>query len=263
MKEKTRVLVIGDGCKDVFKYGKCDRLSPEAPVPVFKPFRDKSNGGMAVNVYNNLKALGVEADIITDSGATKTRYVDEVSNQMLLRVDEDDVIDGIEYSKLLTIDYDKYDAVVISDYNKGFLSEDDIEYIAGKQPLTFMDTKKRLGKWAKNIGFIKINQKEYDENVPDDFQFEFAGDIILTKGKDGAELLSDDDNLVRVEKFEIEEEHPVRDLSGAGDTFLAALVADYIKNNDIRSAIKFANKCAAWVVTQKGVVVVDLNKIKI
>ena len=77
----------------------------------------------------------------------------------------------------------------------------------------------------------------------------------MTKGKDGAVLNNN-------EKFPIEDEHEVRDLSGAGDTFLAALVAKYIENYDICEAIKFANKCAAWVVTQKGVVVVDLSKIK-
>ena len=265
MKEKIKVLVIGDGCKDVFKYGKCDRLSPEAPVPVFKPLRDKSNGGMAVNVYNNLRALEVETDIHTYSGITKIRYIDEVSNQMLLRVDENDMIfvGPNIYDRQMAYDYTKYDAIVISDYDKGYLSQELIQHIASKHPLTFMDTKKKLGDWAKNIRFIKINEKEFNENVSNNFIMEYAGDLIVTKGKRGAELLSDDDNLVRIEKFEIEEEHPVRDLSGAGDTFLAALVADYIKNNDIRSAIKFANKCASWVVTQKGVVVVDLSKVNL
>ena len=65
------------------------------------------------------------------------------------------------------------------------------------------------------------------------------------------------------EEFPIVEEHDVRDLSGAGDTFLAALVAKFLENLDIRAGISFANKCSSWVVTQKGVVVVDLNKIKI
>ena len=46
-----------------------------------------------------------------------------------------------------------------------------------------------------------------------------------------------------------------------GDTFLAALVADYIKNNDIRTAIRFANRCAAWVVSQKGVVIINSDMI--
>ena len=262
--EKIKVLVIGDGCKDVFQYGKCDRLSPEAPVPVFKPTKVTANGGMTVNVYNNLLALDVDCDIITDSGITKTRMIDEVSNQMLLRVDEHDQIflSPRMYEKIMAFDYNQYTAIVISDYNKGFLTEELIKHIADNHPLVFMDTKKKLGNWANGVEFVKINQKEYDENVPDNFLYsEYAGDIIVTKGNDGAELLSDDDGLIRIEKFLIKDEHDVRDLSGAGDTFLAALVADYIKNNDIRKAIRFANRCAAWVVTQKGVVVVDKNKV--
>ena len=261
-KEKTKVLVIGDGCKDVFQYGKCERLSPEAPVPIFKPTKAKENGGMAVNVYNNLKALGVDCDILTNSGITKTRLVDEVSNQMLLRIDNEYRY-HLPLSVLTETKFSKYSAVVISDYNKGYVDEALIRNITEFNPIVFMDTKKKLGPWAYGVRFIKINQKEFDENVTEKFLHEYGGDLIVTKGKEGAELLSDDDNLVRSEDFPIENEHDVRDLSGAGDTFLAALVADYVKNNDIRSAIRFANKCSAWVVTQKGVVVVDLNKIKI
>jgi len=82
-----KVLVIGDSCEDVFRYGICDKLSPEAPVPIFLPLRTTGNGGMAINVYENLKALGVHCDIFTnDIRPVKMRYVDEVSNQMLLRV---------------------------------------------------------------------------------------------------------------------------------------------------------------------------------
>lgn len=263
-KEKTKVLVIGDGCKDVFQYGKCKRLSPEAPVPVFLPTKRKENGGMAVNVYNNLKGLGVDCDIITYSGISKTRYVDEVSNQMLIRVDENDQIflGPIQYDHIVTMDLSQYKAIVFSDYNKGFVVEEMVKIVSEKHPVVFMDTKKKLGPWAYGVRFIKINEKEYNENVSDDFQYQYAGDLIVTRGKEGARLLSDDDNLVRTEDFPIEDEHDVRDLSGAGDTFLAALVADYVKNNDIRKAIKFANKCAAWVVTQKGVAVIDRYKIE-
>jgi len=253
-----KVLVIGDGCKDVFQYGKCDRLSPEAPVPVFKPVKATNNGGMAMNVYNNLVALGIDCDIVTDSGVTKTRYVDEVSNQMLLRVDENDVIENINEDLLRSINFDKYAAIVISDYNKGFLDESDIEYISIRHPLVFMDTKKKMGDWCDSVTVIKVNEKEYNKNREylTGYALELECDLIVTKGKNGSTWNC-------IENFPIEDEHDVRDLSGAGDTFLAALVADYIKNNDIRSAIRFANKCAAWVVTQKGVVVVDLNKIKI
>ena len=251
------VLVIGDGCKDVFQYGKCDRLCPEAPVPVFKPLRATNNNGMALNTYANLVALGVDCDIITTSGITKTRYVDETSNQMIVRVDENDNAERINNNVLETIDFSKYVAVVISDYNKGFLFAEDILYITKQHRFVFMDTKKKMDDWALGVKFIKINEREFKENTTQNFVKEFLNNLIVTKGKNGATLISLGDS----EDILIEEVHMVRDLSGAGDTFLAGLVADYIKNNDIRSAIRFANKCASWVVTQKGVVVVDLTKI--
>ena len=159
------------------------------------------------------------------------------------------------------IDFNQYVAIIISDYNKGFLSHDDIIYIAENHPLIFMDTKKIIGKWAFNIKYIKINEKEYNENK-EYLTYEFPNDIIITLGKDGAMLNYNDDGEIKIEKFSIENEHNVRDLSGAGDTFLAALVAKFMENNDICEAIRFANKCASWVVTQRGVVIVDLKKIK-
>lgn len=251
-----KVLVIGDSCSDVFRYGKCERLSPEAPVPIFLPSRTTGNGGMALNVAENLNALGIECDVMTNNiRPVKTRYVDEISNQMLLRVDEKDAIMPITAEELEFFDLANYAAVVISDYNKGYLSYDDIMWIAENHPLTFMDTKKELGPWCEDIKYIKINNKEFKENE-DYLRNYYPGTLIVTKGKDGAVLNYD-------QKFPIEREHEVRDLSGAGDTFLAALVAKFLENNDICEAIRFANKCAAWVVTQKGVVVVDINKVKV
>jgi len=250
-----KVLVIGDGCQDVFRYGTCDRLSPEAPVAVMKPTRTTGNGGMAINVFENLKALGVDCDIITnDIRPVKTRYVDEISNQILLRVDEADVIKPITADTLQNLDFSQYRAVVISDYNKGYLNEHDIKYVTEHHDLVFMDTKKKIGDWVNGIEFLKINSKEFLENGEHLNLFNPDYDIIVTRGKNGAVLNHE-------EAFYIEDEHDVRDLSGAGDTFLAGLVADYIKNADIRKAIRFANRCAAWVVSQKGVAVVNPEKL--
>jgi D-beta-D-heptose 7-phosphate kinase/D-beta-D-heptose 1-phosphate adenosyltransferase len=248
-----KVLVIGDSCQDMFRYGKCTRLSPEAPVPIFNPTRTIVNGGMAINVFENLKALGIECDMITnDIRPVKTRYIDEISNQMLLRVDEKDEIIPISSDMLDTIVFENYEAIVISDYNKGYLGIHEIMYIAENHPLTFMDSKKQLGGWCDDVKYLKINKKEF--NINREYLTEYyPGNLIVTLGKEGA--------MLGFEKFLITEEHDIRDLSGAGDTFLAALVADFVNNNDIRSAIKFANKCASWVVTQKGVVTVDINKI--
>ena len=88
-----KVLVIGDSCTDKFVYGECNRICPEAPVPVFNPIEQKSNGGMAKNVFNNLSSLAKnwDIDLVTNEDEiTKTRLVDIKTNQMLLRVDEDD-----------------------------------------------------------------------------------------------------------------------------------------------------------------------------
>lgn len=263
MKEKTKVLVIGDGCKDVFQYGKCERLSPEAPVPVFKPVKAKENGGMAINVYNNLVGLGVECDIRTYSGITKTRYIDEVSNQMLLRIDEHDQIfmSPTTYNHLMELDYSQYKAIVISDYNKGYLTQEMIKHIADNHPLVFMDTKKKIGKWAWNVKYIKINKKEFNQNM-DYLMLEHPNDTIVTLGKEGAARYYNDNGECKMETYQNVDEHPVRDLTGAGDTFLAALVAGYLEKNNIDDAIIFANRCAAWAVTQKGISVVDRYKIE-
>ena len=251
----SKVLVIGDSCIDKFIYGTCDRLSPEAPVPVFKPIKSRMSGGMTTNVYNNLQALGVSCDIITnDIRPIKTRYIDEISNQMLLRVDEKDSIEQIGLELFKKIDFKKYDIVVISDYNKGFLSEIDIEAIVKESSLVFLDTKKKIGNWAKDVDFIKINENEFINNWSTDFELWFKGNLITTLGKDGAIL---NDGTI----YSIMNKHDFRDVSGAGDTFLAGLVADYIKNNDIRSAIRFANRCASWVVSQKGVIVIKPEKL--
>lgn len=249
-----KILVIGDGCQDRFQYGKCERLSPEAPVPVFTPTQLKINGGMALNVVENIRALGVECDVVFNAGETptKTRLVDEVSNQVLIRIDNDDKVSEISDEIINNVDWWGYDAIIISDYDKGFLSEERIKDISMLNTLIFMDTKKKIDWWASEVEFIKINEKEFNNNWSNDFDYD--GDLIITKGKGGA-LLNFDKN------FPIEKEHPVRDLSGAGDTFLAALVVNYVKNNNIEEAIRFANKCASWVVTQKGVVVVDPTQI--
>mgnify|MGYP001188531879 FL=1 len=86
-----RVLVVGDACEDVYVYGHCKRLAPEAPVPVFVKDKEKRNGGMALNVYENLKSLGVECDILhNEKHIEKTRYVEEKTNHIFIRIDSDE-----------------------------------------------------------------------------------------------------------------------------------------------------------------------------
>ena len=243
-----KILVIGDSCHDVFVYGKCDRICPEAPVPVFTPKETKTNGGMARNVYNNIKSLvneNIEVSLVTNTNLiTKTRYVDYKTNQMLLRIDDNDKADplGVDLFNLKD-----YDAVVISDYDKGFLTEEDIKFIIERYPLTFIDTKKEIGDWIKGVSFIKINETEYEKNSMY-LDSLVKSQLIVTLGERGVKH----DGII----FSPNQVVDALDLSGAGDTFLAGLVTSYIDDLDTIKAILFAQECAGKAITKKGVAVI-------
>lgn len=242
-----KVLVIGESCLDIFQYGKADRISPEAPVAVFCPTTKTENPGMAGNVKQNLVALGIDVELHTNLNwreITKTRLVEYKNNHMFLRVDTGD--DNYGRSDLKSVDFKKYDSVIISDYNKGFLTEAEIKYITISHPLTFLDTKKSVGNWCKNASFIKINNYEF-QKAKGNLSKEVMQRIIITLGPDGA---SHNGRIYSVPKVEI------RDLAGAGDSFISALCVKYTQTRDIDEAIKFANKCATAVVQHKGVVAV-------
>ena len=241
-----KLLVIGDSCLDVFKYGEVNRLAPEAPVPIIIPESETSNPGMASNVVRNLEALGCQVDIITNkTEIRKIRYVCSKYNHLLLRVDENDTCEKVDQNTLNSLNYSDYEAIVISDYCKGFLIEEDIEYISKNHKLTFLDTKKIFGSWAHKIKFIKINSLEFKNNI-DVFEVDkkLLEKVIVTKGKNGCEYQG---------KIYPTESVSVKDLSGAGDTFLAGLVSEYIRSKDIYSAIKFAQECTTIVVQKSGV----------
>ena len=144
-------------------------------------------------------------------------------------------------------DFAAYDAVVISDYDKGFLSEDDIEYIGKHAQTTFLDTKKILGAWCKNIDFIKINDVEY-ERTKHKLTDEIVHKMIITTGPDGCLY---QDKIFSVSRVEI------KDTSGAGDTFISGLAVEYVRSKNIIKAIKFANHCATQVVQKRGVSVLS------
>ena len=89
MKESTKsqapkslkVLLIGDSCYDEYHYGSVNRISPEAPVPIFDLHDTVSKKGMAYNVHNNLVNLKLKVDIITEYSERKHRYVDIKTGQ--------------------------------------------------------------------------------------------------------------------------------------------------------------------------------------
>ena len=241
-----KTLVIGDSCIDIFRYGKVKRIAPEAPVPIIVPLKEESNPGMAGNVVANLKSLNTEVDFITNPDSIKKiRYVCDRYNQLVLRVDESDNCNRIVKNELVNLNWSNYNAIIISDYCKGFLNEEDIHYISQNHPLTFLDTKKQLGEWAHDISYIKINNHEYENNLNIlNHDFNLLNKTIITKGPLGCEYQN---------KLYPTKEVPVKDVSGAGDTFLAGLVSEYIKTTNIKKAIDFAQECTTIVVQKPGV----------
>lgn len=239
-----KILVIGDSCLDIFRYGKITRIAPEAPVPIIVPERETSNPGMAGNVVSNLKSLGAEVEFITNkTEIRKIRYVCSKYNHLLLRVDENDTCEKID---IIPFKNGVFNAVIISDYCKGFLTEKDIEIISKSCDCPiFLDTKKILGEWAHNIDFIKINYHEYERNkevLENDLILQ--NKTIVTRGKYGCDYQGKNYPTIDV---------PVKDVSGAGDTFLSGLVVEYIRSKSIDSSINFAQKCTTVVIQKSGV----------
>ena len=242
-----KILIIGESCKDIFCYGECNRISPAAPVPVFNMLSCRDSPGMARNVHRNISALGCECDIITNDNweeISKTRYVHHNTNHFFLRVDKND--DSIERCDIKNMDFSKYDIIVISDYDKGFLTKEDIYNISSGHECVFMDTKKELGDWCINVKYIKINNLEL-ERSKDMIKKDIENKTIVTLGEKGCKF---DGVTYPVGKVEI------KDLSGAGDTFLAGLVVEYSRTKSIEKSVVFANECATMVVQKRGVSIV-------
>ena len=231
------VLLIGDSCTDIYNIGTVDRLSPEAPVPVVKIVETFSLPGMSANVHRNLTNLNIEADFVhNDTLITKTRFIDKRSGQHLLRVDDEDNV--APWSGKTPFPIDTYDAVVISDYDKGFLTYEHIESIIENSIPVFIDTKKTdierfQGAW------VKVNELEYSR-----LKSECSG-LIVTLGDRGAKVPHHD---IYCPTKSVE----VMDVCGCGDTFMAALVAQYLFTKDIEKAIIFANIAAGITVQHRG-----------
>lgn len=250
------VLLIGDSCTDEWVYGSCNRLSPEAPVPVLK-YREKQTApGMAANVHENLQSLGINVNFVTNKEKiVKTRYIDEKTNQQIVRVDVEPEVKTIHQAQLqMALMHAQYDAVVISDYNKGFVNVAEvISYIAGRLPdiKVFVDTKAtKLPLGFDNV-IYKINQKEFESLDPNSIPP--AQNMIVTMGANGA--------IWNKTQYPVKEIERVFDVSGAGDTFLAALVFYYIQLPSIEEAIAFANRAAAIAVQNPGTYTMKMDDV--
>ncbi|ACY76185.1 conserved hypothetical protein [Prochlorococcus phage P-SSM2] len=247
-KRLMKVLLLGDSCEDEYIYGRCTRLSPEAPVPVLDYAKLQTKSGMAGNVCLNLQSFGLDITFLTNpEKIVKTRFIDEKSNQQILRVDNETRVKPL----LVPVATNSFDAVVISDYNKGYLPTEKIfEIVESATCPVFIDSKKTVLPNKENC-FVKINDVEYEKLQHDCY----IDNLIVTKGSQGCVYKQ---TLYPAEKVN------VYDVVGAGDTFLSALVYGYITTNNIDESLMMGNRAAAIAVQQPGTYILteeDVQKI--
>lgn len=244
-KRSKRVLLIGDDCVDEYQYGTVERLSPEAPVPIFRHGYSMVRPGMAGNVNENLRQLGCEVAYVCGPENRKTRLIDRRSHQHIVRIDNDIAADPVTYERI-NHDISSMDAIVISDYDKGVVTYELIERLRERYsgPI-FVDTKKT--DLARLEGCtVKINDLEYSRLKTE------CTDLIVTLGAQGARYR---DRIYPARPIE------VVDITGAGDTFLAALAYQFLEDRDMDLAIAFAIRASAVTVRHHGVYAPTLEEI--
>jgi bifunctional ADP-heptose synthase (sugar kinase/adenylyltransferase) len=238
-----KFLVIGDACRDIYIYGSSDRKNPEAAAPLLNNTMSKVQDGMAANVANNLIALGAEVHTILppEPWSEKERYIDARHGTQLLRVDYDRPCDPLGDLPSLA----GYDAVVVSDYGKGFVSHDILRKLDGKLPV-FIDTKKTQLDYLFE-SWVKVNYTEHELLVA------APENLVVTLGAKGSMF---EDFYAPAQSIE------VVDPCGAGDTYLAAFAWRMVKEpNNVGGAMLFANAAAAVTCQHRGTYAPTLEEI--
>ncbi len=306
---KARILCIGDVMLDRFIYGRVDRISPEAPIPVFRFEREQSLLGGAGNEVRNLVSLGAQAAFVSVVGqdaagydvirlvgeldrvephllvdplrptTIKTRFVAD-SHQLLRADQESDAIVGGETARdierLIADAVADCDVVVLSDYGKGVLAETTTRTTiaaarkAGKPVI--VDPKG--ANWSRYKGASVLTPNRHELALSVDMP---AGDVpeiekaarkqikalgldavLCTRGKDGVALVRPSAKTVTLPTSARE----VFDVSGAGDTVLAAFSAALATGAEMDLAAMLANVAAGIVVGKVGTAVVYPDEIK-
>jgi len=235
-----RILVIGDVCIDEYRYGEIRRVNPESTAPLLNFEKGEEKMGMAFNVAQNLKALGADVTLsVGEEISRKIRYIDRRTGEHLLRVDHD-----VQAKPCLVGSKYFFDAIVISDYNKGFVTDETIWKLRQKfRGPIYMDTKKQNLADFPGV-YIKINQRELYEST----SLPEPDKLIVTYGAKGCGYK---ESLYPAKVIE------VVDVCGAGDVFLAAMVYKHMETGDMDIALPFANEKAAISCQSIGAVCVS------
>tara|TARA_B100001059_G_C17719099_1_gene519655 strand:+ start:129 stop:1115 length:987 start_codon:yes stop_codon:yes gene_type:complete len=310
-KEK-RILVIGDVMLDAYVLGKVTRVSPEAPVPVVALDKKENRIGGAGNVALNLKNLGASPIIATVVGAdaegkileelfkkrgissdglvrsefrkttVKTRVIS--SKQQLLRIDSEDTHplssdhEKVLFEKILKLMKIGLDAIILEDYDKGVLNENNIQRIITEAkkhniPVT-ADPKKDNFHHYRGLNLFKPNLKELKEGLNIEFNFQSNQGAFQTAVENLRKAIPHEVSLITLSEHgvficdDLKQAHipahkrEIADVSGAGDTVIAAATLCYLAGAPIDSIAQISNIAGGMVCEKPGVVSISLEELK-
>lgn len=262
-----RVLVCGDSMLDRYWRGRVERISPEAPAPVVSVHEAETREGGAKNVENNLNAMGVPTVGLyaPNAGAStveKIRVI--VGSQHICRLDFDRPQQPIGADDLARAARD-CEIVVFSDYGKGTLRHLGalIWRMKREGKTVLVDPKgRRFAEYVEadvlkpNIDELRrliggwLSEEDLEHKVKALQRRAKIGAVLLTRGAEGMTLFNSSINEIPCTAG------PVVDVSGAGDTALAALAAGLARGLSIKEASFLANKAAGLSVGRFGTAVV-------
>ena len=292
-----RVLVIGDVMLDRYLIGEVNRISPEAPVPVLAVSEERSVAGGAANVALNLRSLGAAVEVIGwfgedergeelidllsqsdvsvdaqfrfSSAPTITKSRVTASNQQICRVDRESspqyyLPDLEKLGSLIADKAESVDAVIVSDYGKGFVSDDLLSLVRSSAQFLSVDPKPSRPLAYSQSDLLTPNRFEALElaGLSRETRCSFPGEevvqkifekfsprlLAITLGAEGM-LLAKDGNILQTIPTAARE---VFDVSGAGDTVIASLSLALAAGQPFERAAEFANLAAGVVVGKVG-----------
>lgn len=263
----SKIFVIGDHIIDRYIYGDVTRVSPEAPIPVFNVDKTKEPEqriGGAGNVAMNMQSLGGDFTYWTDNGKipVKTRLI--ARGQQVLRMDEEDTSPHVYTRReFLEIEADarEADVIAIQDYGKGVITKELMDHLWAYRHKMIIDPYPRNTHLYRETNIIMPNEHELtqmaNESDLDKAGRKLSNDlevlVLATRGENGMSLFIPKGKFQREGHYDYQTT-PVQmiDVTGAGDTALAALCVYLSEKRELRDAIKFANKAAGISVQHRG-----------
>jgi bifunctional ADP-heptose synthase (sugar kinase/adenylyltransferase) len=256
---EQHIFVIGDAIDDTYIFGRCDRLCPEAPVPVFTAERTEERQGGAAHTAQQVEVLGKMSALFGWPKSVKLRYI--AGSHMLMRFDADEkpsltsqeTIEAFERATKDESRYDKIDGIVLSDYGKGLLDETLCQYFIGyaKRRKIPVVVDPKGSEWHKYRGadWICPNEKEWGA-APASFT---GAKVLQKRGSQGLRIDGTDFPSTARAVF---------DVTGAGDTVVAVFAMAICAGADPGTAAQLANIAAGWTVGQVGTVSISHDMLK-